>query len=32
VREPWTVTESIPAAGDTLVPFLAGETLNWRVA
>ncbi|GLR09717.1 dihydroorotase [Mixta theicola] len=32
VREPWTVTESIAAAGDTLVPFLAGETLNWRIA
>ena len=32
VREPWTVTESIAADGDTLVPFLAGETLNWRVA
>ncbi|MGD8106498.1 dihydroorotase [Pantoea sp. FN0302] len=32
VREPWTVDESIAAAGDTLVPFLAGETLNWRIA
>ncbi|UQY45664.1 dihydroorotase [Erwinia sp. PK3-005] len=32
VREPWTVTESIAAAGDKLVPFLAGETLNWRIA
>ena len=32
VREPWTVSDSLAAAGDTLVPFLAGETLNWRVA
>ncbi|MGD8203804.1 dihydroorotase [Pantoea sp. FN0305] len=32
VRESWTVDESIAAAGDTLVPFLAGETLNWRIA
>lgn len=32
VREPWTVQESIVAADDTLVPFLAGETLNWRIA
>lgn len=32
VREPWTVQESIAAADDTLVPFLAGETLNWRIA
>ncbi len=31
VREPWTVPESIALGNDTLVPFLAGETLNWRV-
>lgn len=32
VREPWTVPESVQLGDDTLVPFLAGETLNWRVA
>ncbi|WP_342755195.1 dihydroorotase [Pantoea sp. MBD-2R] len=31
VRQPWTVPESIALGNDTLVPFLAGETLNWRV-
>ena len=31
VREPWTVEETIRVGNDTLVPFLAGETLNWRV-
>lgn len=31
VREPWTVEESINMGNDTLVPFLAGETLHWRV-
>jgi len=31
VRESWQVEESIALADDTLVPFLAGETLNWRI-
>lgn len=31
VRKPFTVAESIPVGNDTLVPFLAGETLNWSV-
>lgn len=31
VRKPFTVTDSIPLGDDTLVPFLAGETLNWSV-
>jgi dihydroorotase len=31
VREPWTVEQTVAIADDTLVPFLAGETLNWRV-
>ncbi|MBK4723832.1 dihydroorotase [Pantoea agglomerans] len=33
VREPWTVAESVSVGrdGHTLVPFLAGETLNWKV-
>lgn len=32
VREAWTVPESIALGEESLVPFLAGETLNWRVA
>ena len=32
VREAWTVPESIALGKESLVPFLAGETLNWRVA
>ncbi|WP_075180969.1 dihydroorotase [Pantoea sp. 1.19] len=31
VRKPWTVPETLPAGDDTLVPFLAGQTLNWQV-
>ncbi|MFS2224036.1 dihydroorotase [Pantoea sp. B65] len=31
VRRPYTVAESIPLGNDTLIPFLAGETLNWSV-
>ncbi|MBA2816691.1 dihydroorotase [Candidatus Pantoea persica] len=31
VREPWQVEESISMGEHALVPFLAGETLNWRV-
>ncbi|MGG6107774.1 dihydroorotase [Pantoea allii] len=31
VREPWTVAETIEMDSHQLVPFLAGETLNWRV-
>ncbi|HAB25810.1 MAG TPA: dihydroorotase, partial [Pantoea sp.] len=31
VREPWKVEESISMGEHALVPFLAGETLNWRV-
>jgi dihydroorotase len=30
-RAPVTVPDSLPAAGTTLVPFLAGETLPWRL-
>ncbi|WP_264272879.1 dihydroorotase [Duffyella gerundensis] len=32
VREAWTVPESIALGEESLVPFLAGESLNWRVA
>ena len=32
VREAWTVPESIALGEESLVPFLAGETLHWRVA
>lgn len=32
VRDPWTVPDSLTAADDqTLTPFMAGETLNWRI-
>jgi len=31
VRKPWTVPESVSSGDHSLVPFLAGETLNWRV-
>jgi dihydroorotase len=31
-REPIDVPERLPAAGSSLVPFLAGETLAWRFA
>ncbi|WP_239952472.1 dihydroorotase [Pantoea sp. Z09] len=31
VREPWKVEERISMGEHALVPFLAGETLNWRV-
>lgn len=33
VRQPWTVAESVSVGSDghVLTPFLAGETLNWRV-
>ena len=30
-RKPWTVPESVTAGDDVLIPFLAGETLNWSV-
>ncbi len=30
-RQPWTVPESVTAGDDVLIPFLAGETLNWSV-
>jgi dihydroorotase len=32
VRESWQVPESIALGSHSLVPFLAGETLNWRIA
>ncbi|AXF76145.1 dihydroorotase [Erwinia tracheiphila] len=31
VKQPWTVPQSIKFGNDALVPFLAGETLNWQV-
>jgi len=31
VREEWRVPESLPFAGETLVPLRAGETLRWRL-
>ena len=32
VRQPWTVPDEFPAAGDTLVPLRAGGTIAWRLA
>ncbi len=32
VRSPWTVEENIRVGNETLIPFLAGQTLNWQVA
>lgn len=32
VREPWTLPESLPyAAGQRIVPLMAGETLGWKL-
>lgn len=32
VRDPWQVPDSIDAGnGETLIPFMAGETLNWKL-
>ena len=31
VREPWTIPESLPFAGETIVPLAGGETLEWRL-
>ncbi len=31
VKEEWTVPESLPFGNDGLVPFRAGETMNWRL-
>jgi len=31
VRESWVVPDSYPARGESLVPFYAGQRLNWRV-
>ncbi|MFT4636530.1 MAG: dihydroorotase, partial [Chitinophagales bacterium] len=29
---PWTMPEQIPLAnGDSIVPFFAGQTLNWQI-
>jgi dihydroorotase len=31
VREPWAIPESLPFAGDSIVPLAGGETLEWRL-
>ena len=31
VRAPWQVPDSIEAGSETLVPFMAGETLDWKL-
>lgn len=30
-RESWTVPESLPAADTTVIPFMAGQTLAWKL-
>jgi dihydroorotase len=30
-REPWIIPESYPLADQTLIPMMAGETLNWKL-
>ncbi|MEZ0231667.1 MAG: dihydroorotase [Methylophilaceae bacterium] len=30
-KQPWTVPENIPFAGDVLVPLRAGEKIEWRI-
>ena len=30
-KEPWTVPESYAFGGDVVVPFFAGETVDWQV-
>jgi dihydroorotase len=32
VRQPWTMPESLPLAGGSIVPLKAGETVHWRMA
>ena len=32
VRQPWQVPESLPFGEDELIPWLAGETLDWSLA
>ena len=31
VKQPWVVPEEIPHRADALVPFLAKQTLDWKV-
>ena len=31
LRERWLVPESLPAADTTVVPFMAGQTLSWKL-
>jgi dihydroorotase len=30
-KEPWVIPESYPLADQTLIPMMAGETLNWKL-
>lgn len=32
VKEPWTMPDSLPLAGDKIVPLKAGETMRWALA
>jgi len=31
-REDWTIPDDYPLGADKLIPFLAGQTLNWKIA
>ncbi len=31
VHSPWKIVEEYPFAGEKLIPFLAGETINWKI-
>jgi len=31
-KEPWVIPDSYPLGDDTLVPLLAGKTINWKLA
>lgn len=30
-KAPWSVPEKLPYLGESIIPFMAGETLNWRL-
>ncbi len=32
IKEDWTIPDEYPLGKETLVPFLAGETINWKLA
>ena len=32
IKEDWTIPDEYPLGSETLVPFLAGQTINWKLA